>query len=101
MVADDRDAPQAHARLPVWVRPGCRVAAVAWDPWRRRWTVSVRAPARDGRANAELVELLAQRLGVPPSNVRLVGGGSSHAKLVEVAGVDSVTAIGRLSEDSP
>jgi len=42
--------------------------------------VKVQAPALEGRANRELVRLLASHLGVPRSSVELVGGESSHHK---------------------
>lgn len=40
----------------------------------------------DGAANAELLRLLAERLGVPRSALRLVAGGSSRRKRVVVTG---------------
>lgn len=49
--------------------------------------VRVGAPATDGRANAAVVEALADALGVRRHAVRLVAGASSRTKLVEVDGV--------------
>lgn len=37
-----------------------------------------------GKANQELLELLADYLGVPPSNLRLIRGQTSRVKLIEV-----------------
>ena len=49
--------------------------------------VRLAAPPVDGEANRELVKLLARRLGVSQSAVRVVAGESGRNKLVEVAGV--------------
>jgi uncharacterized protein len=49
--------------------------------------VRLAAPPVDGAANAALVELLADVLGVPLSSVRIVTGATSRGKVVEVDGV--------------
>ncbi|HET9010883.1 MAG TPA: DUF167 domain-containing protein [Gemmatimonadaceae bacterium] len=48
--------------------------------------VRLQAPPVDGAANDALVHLLADRLGVPARAVRVVSGGTSRTKLVEVDG---------------
>ena len=47
----------------------------------------VSAPAVDGAANQALVRLLADELGVPRRDVRLVAGAAGRAKLVAVDGL--------------
>ena len=47
--------------------------------------LSVRAPARDGRANAELVEVLADALGLKRSEVEILRGERGRTKQVAVA----------------
>ena len=44
----------------------------------------VRAPAREGKANEALIELLAGCFSVPKSSVRIVRGRASRRKLVEI-----------------
>ena len=59
------------------------VAGVHGDALRIR----LNAPPVDGAANEELVELLANRLGVARRDVSIVGGTTSRSKVVEVRGV--------------
>jgi len=46
----------------------------------------VRAAAADGAANRSVVALVAARLGVAPSAVRIAAGATSRVKRLEVAG---------------
>ncbi len=61
--------------------------------------VRLSAPPVDGAANAALVELLADALGVPRRAVRIVAGETSRGKVVEVDGVH-VDNIRRLARES-
>ncbi|HZN93238.1 MAG TPA: DUF167 domain-containing protein [Myxococcales bacterium] len=54
--------------------------------------VQLAAPPVDGAANAALLELLAELLGVPRRQVSLVSGESSRRKRVRAAGVDAPRA---------
>jgi uncharacterized protein (TIGR00251 family) len=49
--------------------------------------VAVRAAPERGRANAELVQVLAQALGLPAAAFELVAGATSQDKRVRVSGV--------------
>lgn len=76
----------AGVRLEVWLTPGsARDEVVGWEGDLLR--VRVKAPPDRGRANEALVRLLAQRLGLRPNHVRLVGGWTSRRKLVLVEGL--------------
>jgi uncharacterized protein len=48
--------------------------------------VRVRAPPFEGQANAALLGLIAQTLGVPARDVRLVGGAGARLKRLLIAG---------------
>ena len=48
--------------------------------------VRLTAPPVDDRANEALIRLLAERLNVPRSAVRIVAGEKSRTKRVEIAG---------------
>ena len=49
--------------------------------------VRVTAPPAEGAANQALIALLAKRLSVPKSAIRLVAGVSSRDKVIEVQGI--------------
>jgi uncharacterized protein len=48
--------------------------------------VAVAAPPQDGKANAALIETIAEAFGVPRRDVVLAAGAASRRKLVDVAG---------------
>lgn len=50
--------------------------------------VRVMAPAVEGAANAALVRILADELGIARRDVRIVAGASSRQKLVVIDGVE-------------
>lgn len=51
--------------------------------------IRVSAPPVDGKANEAVCRLIARRLGVPKSAVRIVRGESARDKLVRVDGVSA------------
>ena len=54
----------------------------------------------DGQANRALIKLLADRLGVPISAVRIASGLKSRNKVVELAGFDKDSAMRALIGDN-
>jgi len=69
-------------RVKVRVKPGARKVKVEEDG--DTLVVWVRSPAREGKANAELIEVLAEYFGVPKSRITIVRGHRGRDKLVEV-----------------
>ncbi|BFM39478.1 DUF167 domain-containing protein [Synechocystis sp. LKSZ1] len=51
-------------------------------------TVYLKSPPIDGRANQELIQLLAKEFGVPKSAVKILGGHTTRYKWVEIDGVN-------------
>jgi uncharacterized protein len=47
-------------------------------------TVYLKSPPVDGKANEELIKLLAEKFGVPKSHIRIKLGVSSRKKLIEI-----------------
>jgi hypothetical protein len=79
----------------LWVTPGAhrsRVTGVSAG----RVTITVAAPAREGRANDELVTFLAKLLGVPRTAVHLVAGTRSRRKVARIRGLGVAEARSRL-----
>ena len=85
------------ARLRVRVTPGAPRSEVVGrhgDAWKLR----VRAAPERGRANDDLVELLAERLGIARARVRVVAGATARDKVVELDGL-TLDDAERLLED--
>lgn len=61
--------------------------------------IRLRAPAVEGKANAALVEFLAERLGVGRSKVLIRSGLQSRNKVVEVEGWSREEVESRLLEE--
>lgn len=49
--------------------------------------VKVTSPPVDGKANEALIELLAKRLGVSKSNIKIISGRRSKLKTVQICGL--------------
>ena len=97
-----RDAVQpveGGVRLLLHASPGAGHARFpdGYDPWRGRLGIRVREPARDGRANAAVLELLADVFGLPSSAVVLESGATDSRKAVVLLGVDLATVRNRLT----
>ncbi len=60
------------------------------------WKVRVAAPPERGRANEAVLRLLAERLDLPRTSLKLVSGDSAREKIVELDGIDVTEAERRL-----
>ncbi|ALD21615.1 DUF167 domain-containing protein [Hymenobacter sp. DG25A] len=61
-------------------------------------TVRLKAPPQDGKANACLLEYLAQVLGQPKSNLELLTGHTAPFKKIAVAGLTDEQALAVLRQ---
>lgn len=57
----------------------------------------VRAPARDGKANEAVEALLAARLGIVKSAIRLMHGAAARQKVFEVQGIEKEALEARIT----
>jgi len=76
-------------RLRLKVQPKARretIAGCAPDPDGVALKLSVGAPPEDGKANAAVIALLAEALGVAKSAISVVSGATDRRKLVEIRG---------------
>jgi uncharacterized protein (TIGR00251 family) len=80
----------AGVTLAVRAQPGAKKTAIAGiygDGDTAQLKIQVHAPPIEGRANAALIEFLADSLGVPKSKVELVSGELSRSKVFLLRGV--------------
>jgi uncharacterized protein (TIGR00251 family) len=77
-------AVSAGARfIEVRVKPNARVSTLRLDE-AGAWRAELKAPPVDGKANAELVALVARHFRCSRSAVSIRSGGSSRTKLVKI-----------------
>jgi len=69
--------------ITVKVKPNARVSTLA-EGEDGVWLAQLKAPPVDGKANEELIQLVAARFGVPKSRVRVARGASGRMKRVEI-----------------
>jgi uncharacterized protein (TIGR00251 family) len=84
----------SSVRFAVRVTPRSAVERVE-DPVDGVLKVRIMAPAVEGAANASLIRLLADELGIARRDVRIVAGASSRQKLVVIEGVDTEAIVAR------
>ncbi len=70
--------------LRVKVKPQSRVSALT-EAGDGTWLARVKAPPVDGKANAELTELVAERFGVRKAQVSIKSGAGARLKLVQIS----------------
>jgi uncharacterized protein (TIGR00251 family) len=87
------------ARLQLRVSPGASRSAVLGRHGDAR-KVRVAAPAEGGKANDELVQLLAETLSLPRRDVAIVSGHGARDKIVALTGLDTDQIERRLAHAS-
>jgi uncharacterized protein (TIGR00251 family) len=68
----------------VRVKPNSKKPRIEQEP-DGSLTAYLKSPPVEGKANAELIERLAERFGVPKSRVRIRSGKVSRNKLAEIS----------------
>jgi uncharacterized protein (TIGR00251 family) len=74
----------ARRTLQVKVKPGARNSLLEQQP-DGSWRAELKAPPVDGKANAELVALVAKHFGLRRSQVKIKSGAGGQIKLVALA----------------
>ena len=54
------------------------------------WLARLRSPPVDGKANAELITLIAEHFGCSKSSITVLSGASARLKLVRISGTRAV-----------
>ncbi len=70
--------------IEVKVKPNACASSLAQESG--AWRAQLKSPPMDGKANAELIALVAKHFGVPKSAVTIKRGTSGRVKLVRVDG---------------
>ena len=72
-----------------------RIEIIGIEPWRERLKISVTARPRGGEANQEVLQALAQWIGVSISGMSIVSGHSSRLKSVRIedVGANQINAL--------
>jgi uncharacterized protein (TIGR00251 family) len=71
--------------LTIMMHPGAKTAKIEGiDPFRGSLGVKVTAQAQKGKANMELIKLLATVFGVPTSDILIIRGEKSRQKTVKI-----------------
>ena len=73
------------AILLIKAKPNARVASLAQQA-DGSWLAQLKSPPVDGKANAELISLVARQFGYPKSSVSVKSGAGSRIKRVEIPG---------------
>jgi uncharacterized protein (TIGR00251 family) len=74
------------------VQPGAKQSEFA-GLHGERLKIRIKAAATDGKANAELLRFLAEKLSLSQSQITLCSGESSRQKKIEITGVGELPAI--------
>jgi uncharacterized protein (TIGR00251 family) len=69
--------------IQVKVKPNAR-ASLLEQKEDGTWLAQIKSPPVDGKANAELITLLAKHFKCPKSNILIKSGGSTRIKLVQI-----------------
>ena len=80
-----RSASSNYRTMPVLqikVKPNCQQRSIT-EELDGTLTVRLKSPPVDGKANQELIKLLAKKLDLPKSQIRIKSGHGSRSKLVE------------------
>jgi uncharacterized protein (TIGR00251 family) len=71
--------------IQVKVKPNARVSALEEVVGGGSWLAQLKSPPVDGKANKELIALIARHFGCPKSAVSIKSGASGRMKLVKIA----------------
>jgi uncharacterized protein len=73
----------ARTTLRIRVKPGARSSELVEEP-DGSWRAQLKSPPVNGKANAELIGLVAAHFGLRKAQVRIRSGAGGRTKLVEI-----------------
>jgi uncharacterized protein (TIGR00251 family) len=60
--------------------------------------VNLKSPAREGKANTELLKRMSKALGISTGNIRLISGHKSREKTLLISGMELKIVVGKIAE---
>lgn len=75
------------------VSPGSKEVSFGYNKWRKAIEVKLKSPAKEGKANRELLNIFKEIFG----DAEIVSGEKSRSKVLKVKG-DRDSVVGRLKE---
>ena len=69
--------------IKVKVKPNARVSLLE-EKADGTWLAQIKSPPVDGKANEELIALIAKRFGCRKADVSIKAGGAARVKLIEI-----------------
>jgi len=70
-------------RISVKIKPNSKVASVE-KTGEREFSVRVKSPPKEGKANIELIGILSRHFGIPKKRVTIIRGEGSRIKLIDI-----------------
>jgi uncharacterized protein (TIGR00251 family) len=70
--------------LPIKVKPGAKTSRLEELPDGSGWVATLKSPPVDGKANAELIALVANHFGCRKADVTIKSGAAARMKLVQI-----------------
>lgn len=77
----------ARKIIQVKVKPNARISSLEEPAGGGPWQARLKSPPVDGKANKELIALVAERFGCRKSAVSIKSGAAGRMKLVQIEGL--------------
>ncbi|MHA2020218.1 MAG: DUF167 domain-containing protein [Candidatus Thorarchaeota archaeon] len=84
--------------LRVLVKPKSTLRKLISDIDKDMVVVNLKAPAREGKANTELLKRMAKTLDISTGNIKLIAGHKSREKTLLISGLDLKAVTGKIAE---
>jgi uncharacterized protein (TIGR00251 family) len=84
--------------LRVLVKPKSTQKKLISDVTEDMVVVNLKSPAREGKANTELLKRMSKALGISTGNIRLIAGHKSREKTLLISGLELKVVFGKIAE---
>lgn len=83
--------------LELIVRPNSKMSGfTGFDQWRKKFEIKVRAPPTQGKANDELITVIAEFFSINPADIEIITGLKSTQKKVLIQNITTSDALEKL-----